>query len=508
MKDFIQKEYLSILHEPIPIKKTEIILEQMKNSICLIKNNNNNGIGILCKITIGSKKLTVLMTNINSLNEDSYNNIEIIFKNKNIEIKLSKFRKRIKIKDIILIELIPNKDKIKLKYFIDLDDNTKENNSLNCLNLYMIYHSRKEGICINYGILSNEKKNDINNFIIDNTFNISFVFSLNSLKLIGICDEHSKIIIFNNSLFNNYYLNKYGSNNNLNEMTIIYNINNAVKEIKLFNSEFVDNNKVNCKLIINGKELELCNSIKIDDYNLRTQKNIIIKLKETKTISNMSNMFYGCDLLKCLPYIKWNTENVTNMKHMFSLCKSLEYLSDISNWNTSNVTNMKHMFSDCWILRCLPDISKWNIANVTNISSLFDKCEQLESLPDISKWNTANVKDMSYLFYNCKSLINLPDISKWDITNVQYLTYTFSGIKSVIPDISKWNTRNVICMRYMFSDCELLKNLPDISEWNTSKLQFRSNIFFNCCSLEKLPNISKWNISNLQEKELYLNDDQ
>ena len=31
MKDFIQKEYLSILHEPIPIKKTEIILEQMKN---------------------------------------------------------------------------------------------------------------------------------------------------------------------------------------------------------------------------------------------------------------------------------------------------------------------------------------------------------------------------------------------------------------------------------------------------------------------------------------------
>jgi surface protein len=43
---------------------------------------------------------------------------------------------------------------------------------------------------------------------------------------------------------------------------------------------------------------------------------------------------------------------------------------------------------------------------------LFSDCKSLSTLPDISKWNTNNVTNISYLFSDCKSLSTLPDISK------------------------------------------------------------------------------------------------
>ena len=43
---------------------------------------------------------------------------------------------------------------------------------------------------------------------------------------------------------------------NIDEITIIYKLNNK-KEVKLFGKYFIDNNKDNCKLIIEGNELEL-----------------------------------------------------------------------------------------------------------------------------------------------------------------------------------------------------------------------------------------------------------
>ena len=57
------------------------------------------------------------------------------------------------------------------------------------------------------------------------------------------------------------------------------------------------------------------------------------------------------------------------------------------------------MFSGCKSLSSLPDISKWNTNNVTDMREMFSGCKSLSSLPEISKWNTKNVKNMSYMFY-------------------------------------------------------------------------------------------------------------
>ena len=153
-------------------------------------------------------------------------------------------------------------------------------------------------------------------------------------------------------------------NDKINEMIIIYKIEGKNK-IQLFGSKFIENNKNNCKIIINNKELNIVEYLNVN----KEDKILKIKLKEIKLITDMSNMFYNCESLISLPDISnWNTHNVINMSFMFYNCKSLILLPDISNWNTNNVTDMSYMFSFCESLISLPDISNWNTNNVNNMS--------------------------------------------------------------------------------------------------------------------------------------------
>ena len=47
------------------------------------------------------------------------------------------------------------------------------------------------------------------------------------------------------------------------------------------------------------------------------------------------------------------------MSEIFSFCKSLILLPDISVWNVNKVTNMERMFFNCQKLSVLPNIEKW-----------------------------------------------------------------------------------------------------------------------------------------------------
>ena len=153
------------------------------------------------------------------------------------------------------------------------------------------------------------------------------------------------------------------------EISMIYNINNNQK-IKLFDKIFVDNNKENCILSINNKSIDIC-----EYYSLNKEikdKYIKFKLIQKNRITNMSNMFFNCELLSSLPDLsKWNTTHVKDMSNIFSNCKLLSSLSDISKWNTSNDINMSNMFSNCSSLISLPDLSKWKTNNVIDMNSMF-----------------------------------------------------------------------------------------------------------------------------------------
>ena len=44
---------------------------------------------------------------------------------------------------------------------------------------------------------------------------------------------------------------------------------------------------------------------------------------------------------------------------------------------------MSYIFSDCKLLSSLPNISKWNTQNVTDMINMFDGCKLLSSIPNI-----------------------------------------------------------------------------------------------------------------------------
>ena len=163
-------------------------------------------------------------------------------------------------------------------------------------------------------------------------------------------------------------------------MTIIYNIEKDKKDIQLFGSEFVSNNKNNCYLLIDGKKHELCFELELEE-NKKEKNELIVKLIESKSITNMSNMFYSQRVyssLKSLPDIsEWNTENINNIRGIFNGCSSLISLPDISKWDTENITDMKYIFCECSSLISLPDISKWDTKNVTDMHSMFKGCDNL-----------------------------------------------------------------------------------------------------------------------------------
>ena len=81
------------------------------------------------------------------------------------------------------------------------------------------------------------------------------------------------------------------------------------------------------------------------------------------------------------------------MNSIFSGCRNINYLPDISNWDTSKVIDMKYMFMGNYVLVSLSDISKWNTQNVRFMTGKFAGCRSLKSLPMIDKWDIRNLQD-------------------------------------------------------------------------------------------------------------------
>ena len=284
-------------------------------------------------------------------------------------------------------------------------------------------------------------------------------------------DKNFIIQVFEKNNFNYKEVDNKG-NTIVDKIKIKYKINKKI--IRIFGAFFVKENKNNCNMIYDNKELELKENFEIPEHDSNKE---ILEI-ELKGISK-----------------------ITNMKDMFSQCTSLISLSDdFSNIDTKKITKMSFLFSSCESLISLPDISRWDTSNVTDMNFMFSGCSSLEKLPDISNWNFSNVKDISFMFNNCSSLLSLPDISKWDTPNLNNISFLFSGCKSLssIPDISIWKTYNIIDMSFLFNGCASLVFLPDISKWDVN-LVLKNNMMFSFCySLSIIPNIFDLNKMDTQ----------
>ena len=290
-----------------------------------------------------------------------------------------------------------------------------------------------------------------------------------------------------------------------NILEIKYNIGQKKinRDVRIFDSIFVENNKDKCSLIIeyegvNDEYKKVKKEIKkeLSEYfrNNSDSTEIKVTLTEHKPMTNLSYMFNNCIYLQSIESKNWNTINVTNMESMFQLTR-IKNLPDISKWNTSSLINMRGMFSKCTKLTEIPiDIQKLNTINVKDMSLLFNGCSSLISIPNLQKWDTRNVEDMSYMFSRCIKLKDLHGIGKWNTINVKNMCGIFNRCQELtkLPDISRWNTINVVDMSILFQFCSKIETIPDIYRWNISKVKDMSGIFSECSLLKNLSSIGRW----------------
>jgi len=145
---------------------------------------------------------------------------------------------------------------------------------------------------------------------------------------------------------------------------------------------------------------------------------------DTRNVTDMRTMFYGCSNLTTLDLSNFDTSNVTDMSGMFYNCSNLTALN-LSIFDTSNVTDMRNMFYGCSNLTTL-DLSSFDTSKVTDMSYMFCDCSSLNTL-DLSNFDTRNVTDMDGMFILRSKLTTL------DLSNVDASIITNEKIFSVMP---------------------------------------------------------------------------
>lgn len=181
----------------------------------------------------------------------------------------------------------------------------------------------------------------------------------NSMKLHVQNIENGKIY---DSVMYNFVTSQF------NNFTYLYFTENGEIKSILFNDGNVDKPNVP-NYTISGKPVSYrCHN--------DTSK-VVFKDFDTSAVTDMSSMFYGCNLTKL----------------------------DLSSFDTSAATNMMYMFKYCSNLTTL-DLSSFDTSSVTSMGGMFDNCDRLTTL-DLSNFNTSSVTNMMYMFYNCSNLTTI-----------------------------------------------------------------------------------------------------
>ena len=522
---------------PVTIDETEVILKQMKYSICKIENKNGKGTGFFCKIL--NNKL--LITNNHVINK------EIINDNNLIKVKLNdnKIKKDIKIKnyymsieyDTTIIEISDSDENIN---YLEIDDDILDDENIYNENIYIIqypkYGNEQKG-AVSYGILNElENKYNITYYCsTDHGSSGSPILKLSNKKIIGIHKEAVSKYNYNRGTLLKYPINEYlkkfnkFKNNKIKlELKIekddinkdIYFLDNTDgyygddNNIKcLYHDNLKELNELNTEIYINNKKFKYNKSFKPEKegiYEIIIQLNIKIKdcsymfyscfnlinidlsSFDTKNVTNMFCMFYGCINLINIDLYSFNTKNANNMSNMFGNCSKLKNL-DLSSFNTKNVIDMSGMFNDCSNLANI-NLSSFDTKNVTKMFCMFQGCSNLKSI-NLSSFDTKNVVDMYSMFNGCSNITNI-DLSSFDTKNVMNMLCMFNECSKLTSiNLSSFNTKNVTNMFCMFNGCHNLVSI-DLSSFDTKNVNNMSGMFHGCSSIENL-NLSSFDTKNV-----------
>ena len=289
MSDIIPEKLNKKQPIPVSLKGTKEILFQMENCISKIYLKNGAiGTGFFCKIPFNNILLPVLITNSHVLNKNYIDNnkiIKLMINNKIRTIKIDKSRKKYtnsdKNIDITIIEIKPKKDGINNYLEIEEDDIKEDKEKIKLEfkkeSIYII-HYPKEELSVSYGLINDIKDNKKLEHYCNTEKGSSGgpILSLKTFKVIGMHYGGSQTLKLNYGTYIKYGIdefNKY-NNKNKNEINIIYKANKEGVE-NIFGKKFVENNKNNIELKINGNKNELVKRYKLE----KGENNITIIIK-------------------------------------------------------------------------------------------------------------------------------------------------------------------------------------------------------------------------------------
>ena len=220
---------------PIPLEKNLKINNQAEKCIFKIENENNKGTAFICQIPYNNKKILVLITSSNLINESLIKNNKCIkvtindFEEKEIKINKDKEIFKNENQDISIIEIEPDSDLT----FLELDESIfNEESQINNENIYIIHYicyDNFQKVSVSYGILNDISNNNMNCFCHTGEGSLgSPILRLFSNKVIGINTKNNSDFKKNNGYFLKDVIKEYildykeinigpenGENNNL-----------------------------------------------------------------------------------------------------------------------------------------------------------------------------------------------------------------------------------------------------------------------------------------------------
>jgi len=508
-----------IINEVIPDKNVKPItkeeLEELysyESAICKIKYGTSGpGIGFFCEINdddIPFKK--ALFTNNHILNEKSINiNKEIKFEYCKEEkiINISKNRRVIARKelDYTCIEIF---DTDKINKFFKIDENIINNkDTLKNKEIFILQypsgelsHDSGKILDIKNDILIHSvstdkgssgspliKRDNINLIIGMNVGGHDLENSNNKIKY-NFANPFDVIINDIKVQISNLIFKEYITINLIYEKSKDKDSNNYI-----FGQKFVENNRENIILKINGIKSEL-----IEKYNLKEGINNIQVIIKNKLI-NLKDMFKGVTSLKNIEELKnLNTEEVTDFSSMFSYCSTLQDIKGLENWNVSNGNDFSGIFSYCSSLSDIKALENWNVSNGNNFSGMFKECSSLSDIKALENWNVSNGNNFSDIFFNCSSLSDINSLENWNVSNGNDFSYIFFGCLSLsdIHSLQYWNVSNGNNFSDIFNGCSSLYDINALQNWNVSNGYIFTGMFSFCSSLSNIRALQNWNVSN------------
>ena len=462
-----------------PIRKEESDeLYSYETAICKIKGISVSGTGFFCEINdddIPFKK--ALFTSNHVLNEES------IGINKKIKFEYCKQEKSIIITekrkvftnkdddlDYTCIEIVDTDD---IKKYFRIDENIfNDKKSLIDKEIFILQYPFGK-LSFDSGIISDIQDNILFHNVptkggssgspLIRRYNINFIIGMHNGEIPGNKTIYNYAAPFDEIIKDiKFQISSQNINEFRNTINLIYEkLENDDSNNDIFGQEFVENNKENIILKINGKENKL-----IEKYDLKEGINNIQIIIKKKLIS-LAKMFYDVNLLKNIEELKYlDTKEVNNFSYMFSGCSSLSDIKAIQNWNVSSGNNFEGMFYGCSSLSDIKTIQNWNVSNGNNFSYMFYGCSSLSNINALQNWIVSNGNNFSYMFYGCSSLSKINALQKWNVSNGNNFEYMFYGCSSLsdIKAIQNWNVSNKNYFENMFYECSSLKQNSDNSD--------------------------------------------